>query len=260
VAALPDGGFVAVGQSYGQDGSAYGIYGQRYDAYSTALGTEFAINTTTADNQQGASITILPDGRILVVWESAGQDGSGFGIYSKLEDFAAMSITGTPGNDVLEGGAGDDTLIGGGGADVLIGGLGSNVLSGGAGSDRYEIMLGSDVNTIDNAEGDIATQDIIAIDGVDKWSVWFGRSNDDLILSLFGSGSTTKVTNWFSNAAAAVDKVELPAGGTSIDAAGINALVSAMAAFSTPSGVAQTGITPSTYSREVVLAIGSTWS
>ena len=172
----------------------------------------------------------------------------------------AINGTGNTLNNVITGNAANNTLSGGIGDDVLKGGLGSNILSGGAGSDRYDITLGSGVNTIDNAEGDNATQDVISIDGVDKWSVWFGRSNNDLIVSFLGSGGTAKVTNWFSNTTAAVDKVELPTGGASVDAAGINALVSAMAAFSTPNGLAQTGTTPSNYSQDVTLAISTSWT
>ena len=45
VAALADGGFAVTWQSYGQDGSGYGIYGQRYDALGNLAGGEFRINT-----------------------------------------------------------------------------------------------------------------------------------------------------------------------------------------------------------------------
>ena len=57
----------------------------------------------------------------------------------------AVTIMGTPGDDVLVGTAGDDviagldgndTLSGGGGNDVLCGGPGNDRLRGGAGSDR----------------------------------------------------------------------------------------------------------------------------
>lgn len=47
-ATLSNGGFVVTWQSFGQDGSGFGIYGQRYSAAGAAAGSEFRINTTTA--------------------------------------------------------------------------------------------------------------------------------------------------------------------------------------------------------------------
>ena len=49
VTALIDGGFVVAWQSPYQDGSDYGIYGQRYDQYGNTAGSEFGINTETND-------------------------------------------------------------------------------------------------------------------------------------------------------------------------------------------------------------------
>ena len=45
------GDFVVAWQSYLQDGSFYGIFGQRYSAAGTALGTEFPVNAVTDNNQ-----------------------------------------------------------------------------------------------------------------------------------------------------------------------------------------------------------------
>ena len=47
MAALAGGGFVVTWTSDGQDGSGYGIYGQRYAADGTAVGSEFRVNTFT---------------------------------------------------------------------------------------------------------------------------------------------------------------------------------------------------------------------
>ncbi len=83
VAALADGGFVVTWQSNGQDGGGYGIYGQRYSANGIPLGNEFAINTTTANDQSFPVVAALSDGGFVVVWESTAQDGSGIGIYGR---------------------------------------------------------------------------------------------------------------------------------------------------------------------------------
>src|SRR5690606_36401463 len=46
VAMDSDGDFVVTWTSTYQDGSGYGVYGQRYDMNGNALGGEFRVNTT----------------------------------------------------------------------------------------------------------------------------------------------------------------------------------------------------------------------
>jgi VCBS repeat-containing protein len=86
LAPLADGGFVVTWTSYDQDGSAYGIYGQRYDATGATTGDEFQVNTTTADSQYYSSVAALADGGFVVTWSSYGQDGSDRGIYGQRYD------------------------------------------------------------------------------------------------------------------------------------------------------------------------------
>ena len=83
VTALNDGGFVVTWSSDGQDGSGYGIYGQRYAADGTPVGGEFHANTYTSNTQIYSSVTALNDGGFVVTWSSDGQDGSGYGIYGQ---------------------------------------------------------------------------------------------------------------------------------------------------------------------------------
>jgi hypothetical protein len=70
VAASANGTSVAVWQSFGQDGSSYGIYAQRYSAAGFKVGTEFRVNTLTANVQQNPAVAMAADGRFVVVWES----------------------------------------------------------------------------------------------------------------------------------------------------------------------------------------------
>jgi hypothetical protein len=77
------GNFVVVWESNLQDGSARGIYGQRFDASGVKQGGEFQINTTSADNQTGPSVAMDSAGNFVVVWESNLQDGSGTGVYGR---------------------------------------------------------------------------------------------------------------------------------------------------------------------------------
>lgn len=83
VTALEDGGFVVTWQSQGQDGSALGLYGQRYSADGTPAGEEFAINSWTENSQHDASVAALADGGFVVTWTSDAQDGDGGGIFAQ---------------------------------------------------------------------------------------------------------------------------------------------------------------------------------
>src|SRR5262249_44064772 len=83
VTSLVNGGFVVTWTSDKQDGSFYGIYGQRYAPDGTAVGGEFQVNTYATDEQLFSSMTSLPDGGFVITWTSAYQDDSGPGIYGQ---------------------------------------------------------------------------------------------------------------------------------------------------------------------------------
>jgi cysteine-rich repeat protein len=91
VASASDGSFVVVWNSYGQDGSANSIHGQRFDSLGAAVGTEFQINSYTTDQQHSPAISARADGDFVVVWSSRYQDGSSAGIHGQR-----FSSTGTP--------------------------------------------------------------------------------------------------------------------------------------------------------------------
>jgi len=83
VAAEPSGSFVVVWESATQDGSARGLFGQRYDATGVPQGPEFPVNTYTTNDQYGPTVLANPSGGFLVLWHSNGQDGSGFGVFGQ---------------------------------------------------------------------------------------------------------------------------------------------------------------------------------
>jgi hypothetical protein len=86
ITSLSNGGFVVVWQSFGQDGSGWGVYGQRFDSNGNKVGSEFQVNTWTTDYQVYPSITSLSNGGFVVVWQSLGQDGSWWGLYGQRFD------------------------------------------------------------------------------------------------------------------------------------------------------------------------------
>jgi hypothetical protein len=83
VASFPDGHFVVVWTSKGQDGDKDGIYGRRYGTDGKEVGGEFQVNTFTGSDQWAPDIAPFPDGRFVVVWESHAQDGDGLGVFGQ---------------------------------------------------------------------------------------------------------------------------------------------------------------------------------
>ncbi len=83
VAADSAGNFVVAWSSYGQDGSSYGIFGQRFSSSGAKVGPEFQVNTYPTGNQFDPSVAADGAGNFVVVWSSPGQDGSGYGIFGQ---------------------------------------------------------------------------------------------------------------------------------------------------------------------------------
>ena len=82
-AALDDGGFVVTWHSNLQDGDGFGIFAQRYNADGTDNGGELQVNTYTAADQKGSSVTGLSGGGFVVAWQSQGQDGDDYGVFAQ---------------------------------------------------------------------------------------------------------------------------------------------------------------------------------
>ena len=77
------GNFIVVWTSQAQDGSGFGIFGQRYAISGISLGQEFRVNTFTTNDQSGPSVAADSSGKYVVVWQSSGQDGPGAGIFGQ---------------------------------------------------------------------------------------------------------------------------------------------------------------------------------
>ena len=91
VAMDAEGDFVVTWQSSGQDGSGYGVYAQRYNAAGVAQGSEFQVNTFTAQNQRFSAVAMDADGDFVVTWTSDNQDGSLYGIYAQRYNAAGVA-------------------------------------------------------------------------------------------------------------------------------------------------------------------------
>jgi hypothetical protein len=93
VAADADGDFVVAWISDGQDGSGYGIFGQRYTSAGAAVGAEFQVNTYTTGTQRYPAVAADADGDFVVVWNSYyGQDGSETGVFGQRYTSAGAAV------------------------------------------------------------------------------------------------------------------------------------------------------------------------
>jgi hypothetical protein len=93
VASDAGGNFLVTWDGNEQDGSAFGIFGQRYDAAGAAQGAEFQVNTYTTDTQRKSAVAITGHGDFVVVWTSYYQDAGDDGVFGQRFDFAGDAIT-----------------------------------------------------------------------------------------------------------------------------------------------------------------------
>jgi hypothetical protein len=83
VASDANGNFVVVWRGDGQDASSSGIFGQRFNATGIPEGSEFRVNSYTTNTQGFPSVSSDTEGDFVIVWQSNGQDGSGYGIFGQ---------------------------------------------------------------------------------------------------------------------------------------------------------------------------------
>lgn len=78
-----------------QDGSAFGVFLQRFDVGGQSIGGEQQVNTYTRGNQLEPDVAMAPDGRFVVAWSSNNyyatpQDGDDTGVFGQR--FAADGV------------------------------------------------------------------------------------------------------------------------------------------------------------------------
>ena len=92
VAIHKGGDFVVVWHSGGEDGSDYGVFGQRFNAAGEKIGSEFPVNSYTPGRQYVPSVAAEPDGGFVVVWQSKDEDGSDYGIFGQRFDRSGARV------------------------------------------------------------------------------------------------------------------------------------------------------------------------
>lgn len=92
VAINPNGGFVIVWQSYGQDGNGYAIVGQKFTNRGVNSGFEFIINNNPRGSQEYPDIAMDASGNFTVVWTTNQNQVIGDPATSKYRDVYAKKF------------------------------------------------------------------------------------------------------------------------------------------------------------------------
>ena len=92
VAMDDSGAFVVTWDSNGQDGSAQGVYLQRFDPAGDKVGTEIRANTYTAGGQYGSSVSLDASGGFVVAWTSVSQDNGTMGVFGQRFSAAGAAL------------------------------------------------------------------------------------------------------------------------------------------------------------------------
>lgn len=168
------------------------------------------------------------------------------------------ALFGEGGNDLLVGGEGNDWLNGGEGSDTLAGDEGNDRLIGGTGADSYWFTTNQGVDVVDDVDGNSANIDRINFSGsVVSNQLWFEKYGNNLNISIVGTASVVVVLDWYLGASHQIEEIAA-SDGKVLQNSEVNALVSAMAAFSPPAP-GQTTL-PTNYQSALNLVLAANWS
>ena len=124
-------------------------------------------------------------------------------------------------------------LYGNDGADTLISGAGSDQMIGGAGADTYQYGRGGNTDTVLNSGASGQGDKILFEAGIAEDQLWFAQDGDDLLVTIVGTNDSVRIDDWYVGTSNRVDSFEVDDGSVLL-AADVQALVTAMAAFSPP--------------------------
>lgn len=94
VAPASDGGFVVAWESNPVLDPNEDLFARRFDSNGDPVGDEFQINVFTDGDQEDLDIAVDGAGNFVVVWESAGQDGSLDGVFGRRLDTDGQPVGG----------------------------------------------------------------------------------------------------------------------------------------------------------------------
>lgn len=175
-----------------------------------------------------------------------------------LTGTANLGGTGNALDNHLIGNAGHNHLLGWGGNDILDGGAGNDVLIGGSGNDTYRFGRGSEFDVIVESDTQTNNTDVLEIGtGVTTEQLWFTRDGDHLNVSIIGTDDKIAIKNHYLGTQYQVEKFKT-ADGKTLDVNKVDALVAAMANFSTPAAGSNT--LPEHYLTALTPVIAANWS
>lgn len=217
-------------------------------------------NTNVSLNGNGEALTISGNNSAVNV---AGNDDT-------------VSISGNQSTITVNGMAaviqvtGPTNIILGGGADTVTLGSGVGQVTLGSGNDTV-FLQDSDVLTDNALAGDstnvsstiITENDTsqpqaneLAFSSASSDQLWFSRSGNDLLVSVIGTSSQIDVTGWYNGSSQAIQSFDA-GDGKILTSDDVNALVSAMAAFSPPAAGSTT--LPENYQSQLQPVIAANW-
>jgi hypothetical protein len=94
VAVNPDGSFLVAWTSLAQDGDGEGVYARRFDADGDAIGSEFRVNTSTADSQMEPATATAGGAGFIITWTSISNDGIDREVFGQWYDSQGVAIDG----------------------------------------------------------------------------------------------------------------------------------------------------------------------
>jgi Ca2+-binding RTX toxin-like protein len=173
-----------------------------------------------------------------------------------LTGASALNATGNAADNVLTGNSGANTLTGGEGNDTYRAGAGTDTLSDTStmSNDVYTWGRGEGADTLTDAGG-VDRLDILAGAAADQ--IWLRHVGNNLEVSVIGTSDKFTISGWYTAAANQVESLKL-ADGRALQAANVQTLVDAMAAFSPPAA-GQTTL-PSNYDTALSSVIAANWA
>ncbi len=198
VAEVGSGNFVVVWNSYLQDGSGLGVFGQSFDSAGNPEGNEFRVNSYTTEFQERPAVAADGSGSFVVTWMSYGQDASSGGVFGQRFDSAGSPAgsefqvnTYTTNDQAFPAVAAD----GSGNFVVVWYGYGQNPSPGGVLGQRFS-SAGSPVGSefqVNTYMTDSQVPSAVAVDASGNFVVgWTSFHQDGSTFGVFGQ----RLSNW----------------------------------------------------------------
>jgi Ca2+-binding RTX toxin-like protein len=159
-----------------------------------------------------------------------------------------------------EGNDSANTLRGGDLNDTLSGGKGNDSVYGGNGNDTYNFALGDGNDTIIDSGGTDTLAWGSGAGTVLSSLLFFSRDGDDVVITdgLQTTPDTVRISDWYADTNGQIEKITVTWGNStkSLNAAGVETLVSAMAGLTAPTSYADY----QAYSADLKATVASVWT